>query len=112
MAASCNTPNPTLDVVTAAKSLAPLVRAAREEGGQIRRVPPRVAEALAEAGLLQMFLPRSMGGPELDPLTVLLAIEELSKPDASIGWCVMPLTGVAVALGCPPPAVWGRLFGR
>jgi len=62
MAASCNTPNPTLDVVTAAKSLAPLVRAAREEGEQIRRVPPRVAEALAEAGLLQMFLPRSMGG--------------------------------------------------
>lgn len=60
-------PAPPIDVVAAAKGLVPLILASREEGEQIRRVPPQVAEALAAAGLLQMFLPRSMGGPELDP---------------------------------------------
>jgi alkylation response protein AidB-like acyl-CoA dehydrogenase len=52
-----------VDVVAAAKSLVPLILAARDEGEQIRRVPPEVAKALALAGLLQMFLPRSMGAP-------------------------------------------------
>ena len=75
-------PDPTVDVVTAAMRLAPLILAAREEGEQIRRVPPRVAKALAAAGLLQMFLPRSMGGPELDPLTVFSAIEEETSAGA------------------------------
>ena len=112
MAASCNTPNPTLDVVTAAKSLAPLVRAAREEGEQIRRVPPRVAEALAAAGLLQMFLPRSMGGPELDPLTVFRAIEELSKADGSVGWCTMIATDASLILGWLPAEVGRELCGQ
>jgi len=112
MAASCNAPDPTVDVVTAAKSLAPLVLAARDEGEQIRRVPPRVAEALAEAGLLQMFLPRSMGGPELDPLTVFRAIEELSKADGSIGWCAMIATDVSFALGWLPAEVGRRFCGK
>jgi alkylation response protein AidB-like acyl-CoA dehydrogenase len=112
MAASCNSLEPTVDVVTAAKNLAPLVLAAREEGEQIRRVPRRVAEALAEAGLLQMYLPRSMGGPELDPLTVFRAIEEISKADGSIGWCAMIATDVSLALGWLPAEVGRRFCGE
>ena len=102
-------PDPTVDVVTAAMRLAPLILAAREEGEQIRRVPPRVAKALAAAGLLQMFLPRSMGGPELDPLTVFSAIEEISKADGSIGWCAMIATDVSYFLGWVPAEI-GRQF--
>ena len=64
MTARHNTcPDPSVDVVAAAKSLVPLILDSRDEGEQIRRVPPRVANALAAAGLLQMFLPRSMGVP-------------------------------------------------
>lgn len=109
MAANCNTVSARVDVVAAAKRLAPLVLAAREEGEQIRRVPPRVAEALAEAGLLQMFLPRSMGGPELDPLTVFRAIEEISKADGSIGWCAMIATDASYFMGWMPAEI-GRQF--
>src|ERR1700693_728066 len=82
-------PHPAIDVVGAARNLAPLILAAREEGERIRHVPRKVANALAEAGLLQMFLPRSMGGPELDPLAVFHAIEALSRADGSIGWCAI-----------------------
>ena len=46
-----------------------------------------------------MFLPRSMGGPELDPLTVFRAIEELSRADGSIGWCAMLATDISLFMG-------------
>jgi len=110
MPAGCDIgPDLPVDVVTAARNLAPLVIAEREEGERMRRVPNRVVEALAAAGLLQMFLPRSMGGPELDPLTVFQAIEEISKADGSIGWCAMIATDVSFALGWLPAEV-GRQF--
>ena len=49
-----------------------------------------------------MFLPSSMGGPELAPLTVFRAIEELSKADGSIGWCAMIATDVSLFMGWLP----------
>ena len=110
MAASDNPHSDQLqDVVAAAKSLVPLILASRDEGEQIRRVPPLVAKALAAAGLLQMFLPRSMGGPELDPLTVFHAIEEISKADGSIGWCAMIATDASLFMGWMSPEI-GRQF--
>jgi alkylation response protein AidB-like acyl-CoA dehydrogenase len=71
--------------VAAAINLAPQIRAARDELEEIRRVPPSLVQALADAGLLQLHLPRSMGGLELPPLTAFRAIEELSKIDGSWG---------------------------
>jgi indole-3-acetate monooxygenase len=53
------------DVIAGARRLVPQVRAAREECEMLRRVPTPIADALAKAGLLQMYLPRSMGGQEL-----------------------------------------------
>src|SRR5215831_5695551 len=99
----------TVDMVEAARRLVPLIVASRDEGEQIRRVPPRLAKALAEAGLLQMFLPRSMGGPELDPLAVFYAIEEISKADGSIGWATMIATDVSLVLGWLPAEIGRQL---
>jgi hypothetical protein len=106
-----NQPDSAVDMVEAARRLVPLIIASRDEGEQIRRVPSRLAEALAEAGLLQMFLPRSMGGPELDPLTVFHAIEEISKADGSIGWATMIATDVSLALGWLPADIGCQLSG-
>jgi alkylation response protein AidB-like acyl-CoA dehydrogenase len=58
-----------------------------------------------------MFLPRSMGGPELDPLTVFHAIEEISKADGSIGWATMIATDVSLALGWLPAEIGRELCG-
>ncbi|MBV8870415.1 MAG: acyl-CoA dehydrogenase family protein, partial [Acetobacteraceae bacterium] len=80
------------DVVSAAHDLFPRIVAAREEAEALRRVPPAIAEQLAAAGLLQMFLPRAMGGPELPPLAAFHAIEAVSRADGSIGWCAMIAT--------------------
>ena len=79
----------TLDLAAAARRLAPQIIAARDEAERLRQIPQALADALAGAGLYQMYLPRSLGGPELPPMTVFEAIEELSKADGSVGWCVM-----------------------
>jgi len=49
------------DVVAAARRLIPQVIAVRDECERLRRVPIPMVEALADAGLLHMYLPRSMG---------------------------------------------------
>src|SRR5207244_3280426 len=100
------------DVVAAAIHLAPRIRAAREEGEATRRVPAALAEAIAAAGLFQLHLPRSMGGPELPPLTALRGIEELSKADGSVGWCTMIATAVSVFAGWLPAEVGRTLCGQ
>jgi alkylation response protein AidB-like acyl-CoA dehydrogenase len=99
------------EVVAAAQRLIPQVRAAREEGERQRRVPAAMAEALATAGLLQMYLPRSMGGPELPPLTVYRAIEEISRADGSIGWCAMIATAVSSSMGLLEAEVGREMAG-
>ena len=82
----------TRKIVATAASLAPLITSTREEAEAMRCTPARVVEALAAAGLLQMFLPRSVGGAELPPLAAFHAIEEVSKADGSVGWCTMIAT--------------------
>lgn len=99
------------DAVAAAMSLIPQVLAAREECESLRRVPPHLAEALARAGLLQMYLPRSMGGPELAPLTVFRVVEEISRVSGSIGWCTMIANGVANSIGLLAAEVGGEMAG-
>src|SRR5262245_27242798 len=92
-------PRTEADLLVAAKRLIPQVLAAREDCERLRRIPAGVVEVLAKAGLLQMYLPRAMGGPELAPLVAFRAIEEISSASGSIGWCTMIATAVSNSLG-------------
>ena len=99
------------DVVIAARKLGPQIRAARDETEAQRQTPSAIASALAEAGLYQMFLARSAGGPELPPLTTFAAVEELSRADGSIGWCAMIGSGNALLTGWLPPETVRAMAG-
>jgi indole-3-acetate monooxygenase len=105
------TARPEADVVAAARKLIPDVLAARDEGERLRRVPTYMAEALAKAGLLQMFLPRSMGGPELPPAVVFHAVEEISRADGAIGWCTMIATCISNSMGLLKADVGRQMAG-
>lgn len=87
------------DVVAAAINMAPHIHAVRDELEAIRHVPQPLAEALAAGGLLQLYLPRALGGLESPPLTAFRAIEELSKLDGSVGWCAMIATAGSLVAG-------------
>lgn len=88
-----------IDYVERARALAPGIRSARDEAERQRRTPAPLAQAIAAAGLYQLFLPRSAGGPQVDPPTAFRAIEELSKADGSIGWVAMIATDVSMLTG-------------
>jgi len=54
-----------------------------------RRLPPELADALAEAGLFRMMAPSAMGGLEIEPLAAMDVVEAASRIEGSTGWCVM-----------------------
>src|ERR671924_134315 len=103
---------PPHDVVAAALKLVPHIRARRDELETARRVPPSLVQAIAEAGLFQLHLPRSMGGPELPPLTAFRVIEELSRGDGSVGWCTMIANGGCFFVSRLRAEVGRELFGQ
>src|SRR5919202_1607956 len=72
----------------AARRLAPRIRASADEIEATRELPRPLFEALADAGLFHLAVPRAIGGGELDLPTYIQVIEELGKADASTGWCV------------------------
>jgi len=71
-----------------ARDLAPAIEAAADQIEQTRRLPARLLDDLHAARLFRMLLPRSVDGDEVDPGAYVRAIEELSRADGSVGWCV------------------------
>ena len=71
-----------------ARAMAPKIRACAEEIDATRELPRPLFEALADAGLFHMALPRTLGCAEIDLPTYIQVIEELGKADASTGWVI------------------------
>jgi alkylation response protein AidB-like acyl-CoA dehydrogenase len=94
-----------------ARKLAPLVSGAARAGEAERNLRPEVAAALAEIGAYTLLVPRALGGAELAPSDAMRVIEEISRQDASAGWCV-GTAGVTAALvaGRVAPEVAREIF--
>src|SRR5204863_3380969 len=65
-----------------------MIRACADQTEAERELPRPLFEALADAGMFHLAVPRAIGGAELDLPTYVEVIEELGKADASTGWCV------------------------
>src|SRR5215468_11027409 len=72
----------------AARKLAPMIRSCADQIEADRELPRQLFEALADAGLFQLALPRSLDGAEIDLPTYVQVLEEIGKADASTGWIV------------------------
>ena len=70
----------------AARALGPLIRSSAPETEAQRELPRPIFEAMADAGLFRLALPRALGCPELDLPAYVRVIEEIGKGDASTGW--------------------------
>src|SRR5262245_31409397 len=72
----------------AARELGPMIRSSADQSEADRELPRPLFEALADAGLFQLALPRALGGAEIDLPTYVQVLEEIGKADASAGWIV------------------------
>src|SRR5438477_571488 len=70
------------DLLASVLSLAPRLRAASAEIETGRSLTEPLVQAMADAGLYRMYLPRSLGGGELDPLTYFDVIEALAEVES------------------------------
>ena len=98
--------------VKAARDLAPHIEAAREEMDRERRIPAGLASLVDKAGVYQLFLPASMGGPQLHPAIAYEVIEEVSRAEASVGWCGLLSNGGALFTGNFTTDASRRMFGN
>lgn len=68
--------------------MAPQIREAAAEIEASRELPRPLFEAIADAGLFLMAVPREVGGSEIDFPDYVAVIEELGKADASTAWAI------------------------
>jgi alkylation response protein AidB-like acyl-CoA dehydrogenase len=112
-----NAPSPKVQTILAsapaerARQLRPLIEAASPAIERERVLTREVLEALYDARLFKMLLPKSCGGDETDPLSFIAAIEELAKADGSTAWCVAQASGCTLAAAYLEPAVAQEVFG-
>jgi alkylation response protein AidB-like acyl-CoA dehydrogenase len=87
----------TVDYVSRAKDVAKIADRHADEGDRAGRIPQPVVDALHREGLLGMWVPRTVPrGGELDVLSSLAVIENVSYGDPSTGWVLM---AAALAIG-------------
>ena len=53
------------------------------------RLSSTVVNALKKAGFYKLFLPKSLGGNEADPLTTAKCVEEVARHNTAAGWSLM-----------------------
>ncbi|MBI1737215.1 MAG: acyl-CoA dehydrogenase family protein [Candidatus Rokubacteria bacterium] len=77
------------DLLAAVESLAPQLRDAAPDIEAKRTLPEPLVQAMVDAGLYRLFLPRSLGGGEIDPLTYFDVAEALAQADSAAAWSVL-----------------------
>jgi len=73
-------------LIRRARDLAPVIRGCRDEIDTARQLPATIVEALRTAGVFRLLVPTRFGGYEVDPITFIKIIEEISAADGSAGW--------------------------
>jgi alkylation response protein AidB-like acyl-CoA dehydrogenase len=96
-------------LIDAVHGLAPLVSQYRDELAAGPDMPAPLAEALIDAGLTQLMLPRALGGQELDPLECFEVIEALASLDGAVGWCALVSCNMSLLCGMLPVEPLRRL---
>src|SRR5215813_11675910 len=76
-------------LVLKARELGPLIREHAADAERERRLSRPVIDALNRSGITKMLVPKSLGGLETDPVTMLRVVEEVASFDSVAGWLLM-----------------------
>jgi alkylation response protein AidB-like acyl-CoA dehydrogenase len=95
-----------------ARALAPQIAGLADRIEAERRLPDELLDALFDAGLYRLLLPRAFAGGEIDPVSFVEIIETVAKADASTAWCLCQASGCSMVAAFVPPEVARTVFGR
>jgi alkylation response protein AidB-like acyl-CoA dehydrogenase len=100
------------DPVVRAEALTPMLQRLAAEIERQRRLPQALLDAILDAGLFGLLLPRAYGGVEVEPVVFMRVLEEVARHDASTAWCLGQNGVCAMASAYLAPeaarAVWGE----
>jgi alkylation response protein AidB-like acyl-CoA dehydrogenase len=68
------------------KSIRPILQEHAAHAERERRLAKPTIHAMVEAGLFRMWIPEAFGGFELDPMSAMRVVEEVSRADSAAGW--------------------------
>jgi alkylation response protein AidB-like acyl-CoA dehydrogenase len=77
------------NLIQTARELGPLISQNINEEENNRRLSKPVIDALRQAGFFRLFLPKSLGGLEADPVSTAKVIEEVARHNTAAGWSLM-----------------------
>lgn len=100
-----------IDWVTRARTVAPLIASEADRTERDGRVTQEVMAAMHEAELFRLCLPRSMGGGEVSPMTLLGVVSTVAAADASTAWCLGQGLGCSLSAAFLAPDVSREIFG-
>lgn len=109
-----------------ARALQPLLDEHGPEMDRRREVTPEVVDALVQADMLRLLLPRNIGGQEMQLVEYARTIEALGYADASVAWFInqsnvssatsaaaMPIEAARAVFGPPNVGLaWGARHNR
>ena len=99
-------------LVESGRRLAPLIREHDTYGDTHGELAPAVINAFHEAGMFGMWVPEVLGGSELDPLSSLELVEQVSYEDPATGWVLFAASVAPGAAGVfLPDGGAQRVFG-
>jgi len=100
------TPSP----LASARMLGPMIRSCADQIEADRELPRPLFEALADAGLFLLAVPRAIGGAELELRSYVEVLEEIGKADASTGWVVNQCAIFATYAARMPGAIARKIW--
>ena len=99
------------ELIGRARELIPLLDRAGDRIEQMRRIPDDVLDALHDARMFRLLLPRTYDGEEVEPATHFQVIEQIAQGDASVAWCMGQGSGVSMSAAYLKPHIAETVFG-
>jgi indole-3-acetate monooxygenase len=93
-------------------SIAPILAEHAPESEKLGRLDAPSIEAVRGTRLLRSFVPRELGGLEVDPVTATLILEALARIDGSAGWTIGILGSSVFPGAYLPSASARRIFAK
>ena len=92
-------------------AIAPIIERHRDAAESSGDLSADVVDALKASGLVNLLLPRSLGGLEVDPVTCANVVHALSRHDSCAGWFLMVANAARLSAASWSAALVEELWG-